>query len=248
MSRLWRHIMPSRRPMDDMALGWQRPLEDEFALCNLGQPSPYLTFAFPNHPPQCTEYFDLEALTPAQRQQWNRAFVHFLKQLTFRQQKRLVLKSPTHTYRIRVLLELFPKARFVHIVRNPFVVLPSTIHAWRMLYQLLGLQRPDFAGLEQEVFDNYRHMFTKLEETRELIDRRHIYELRYEELVQDPVASVSAIYDSLELGHIAPVLPKLREYLAGTAGYETNRYTLSPAMSDAVSQCAEGVLRRYRYA
>src|SRR5262249_10887562 len=49
-------LMPSRRPMDNMAAGWNRPQEDEFALCMLGQPSPYLTIAFPNRPPQFPEY------------------------------------------------------------------------------------------------------------------------------------------------------------------------------------------------
>ncbi|MHB8899582.1 MAG: sulfotransferase, partial [Thermoguttaceae bacterium] len=43
-------IMPSRRPMDNMEVSWERPQEDEFALCNMGIPSPYLAFAFPNVP------------------------------------------------------------------------------------------------------------------------------------------------------------------------------------------------------
>ena len=41
-----------------------------------------------------------------------------------RSPKRIVLKSPAHTARVRVLLELFPKARFVHIIRDPVVHLP----------------------------------------------------------------------------------------------------------------------------
>ena len=43
-------LMPSRRPMDNMKVGWDRPQEDEFALCNMGIPSPYMVFAFPNIP------------------------------------------------------------------------------------------------------------------------------------------------------------------------------------------------------
>ena len=34
--------------MDNMKAGWDRPQEDEFGLCMMGQPSPYLTIAFPN--------------------------------------------------------------------------------------------------------------------------------------------------------------------------------------------------------
>src|SRR5260370_1490786 len=41
-------LMPSRRPMDNMPARWTHPQEDEFALCMMGLPSPYLTISFPN--------------------------------------------------------------------------------------------------------------------------------------------------------------------------------------------------------
>lgn len=44
-------LLPTRRPMDNMEAGWDKPQEDEFALCMMGQPSPYLDVAFPNNPP-----------------------------------------------------------------------------------------------------------------------------------------------------------------------------------------------------
>ena len=47
---------------------------------------------------------------------------------------RLVLKSPPHSARIRILKELFPDALFVHIVRDPYVVFSSTVHLWKTLY------------------------------------------------------------------------------------------------------------------
>ena len=50
--------------MDNMITGWDRPQEDEFALCNMGLPSPYLTMAFPNEPPQYPEYFTMEGVSP----------------------------------------------------------------------------------------------------------------------------------------------------------------------------------------
>ncbi len=245
---LLRFITPPRRPMDNMALAWERPQEDEFALCNLGQPSPYLTFAFPNHPQHYPEYFDLETVPPEARQRWQRCLLRFLKQLTLREPQRIVLKSPMHTYRLKVLRELFPQASFVHIIRDPYVVIPSTIHTWHTLYRVLGLQQPTFAGLEAQVFDNYLHMFNTVEATRCLLDPSRFYELRYEDLVQDPVGHVCAIYDHLTLGDVSQVLPKLQQYVTDTAGYQTNRYTLSLALRDTITERLGHVLRRYGYA
>ena len=66
-------LLPSRRPTDNMAAGWDHPQEDEFALCNMGVPSPYLTIAFSNHPPQCQDYLDLRGLSEAALNRWKSA-------------------------------------------------------------------------------------------------------------------------------------------------------------------------------
>ncbi|HYO24916.1 MAG TPA: sulfotransferase, partial [Lacipirellulaceae bacterium] len=47
-----RVFVPERRPMDNMAAGWDRPREDEFELVILGVPWVYLCFMFPNHRPR----------------------------------------------------------------------------------------------------------------------------------------------------------------------------------------------------
>ncbi len=45
--KLLRLLLPSMRPMDNMPIGWDYPQEDEWAMCNMGLPSPYLTLVFP---------------------------------------------------------------------------------------------------------------------------------------------------------------------------------------------------------
>ena len=50
--------------MDHVKTGFDRPQEDEFALCMLGQPSPYTAIAFPNNPPRDHAYLDLEGVPP----------------------------------------------------------------------------------------------------------------------------------------------------------------------------------------
>jgi hypothetical protein len=241
-------LMPSRRPMDNMAAGWDRPQEDEFALCMMGQPSPYLGIAFPNRPPQDQEALDLEGLSPDARARWKHAFLLFLKRVTYRDPRRLVLKSPTHTCRLKVLRDLFPGARFVHIVRDPFVVFPSTVNLWKSLYQAHGLQRPTFAGLEEQVFRTFTHLYRRLEEGRRLLDPGRFYELLYEDLVRDPVGEMRKLYEHLGLGGFEAVRPRLEGYLAAHAGYKTNRYELAPGLRAEVARRWGEVIRRYGYA
>jgi omega-hydroxy-beta-dihydromenaquinone-9 sulfotransferase len=247
MTRYLWFLAPTKRPMDNMTVGWDRPQEDEFALCMLGVPSPYLTIAFPNHGPAYPEYLDLEDLSPGALESWKRAFRDFLQTITYRNSKRLVLKSPPHTCRIKVLKEMFPDAIFIHIVRNPYVVFPSTVNLWKSLYQRQGLQTPTYAGLEDHVLETFKWMYAKLDETRHLVAKDHFYELRYEDLVRDPIREMRALYEHLNLGGFDRVLPRLENYLATIAGYETNHYRLTPAQRAAIKRHWGHVIERYGY-
>jgi hypothetical protein len=240
-------LLPSHRPMDDMTIGWNSPQEDEFALCNLGAPSPYLTMAFPNHPPQCQEYLTPEGMPAADLERWQRIFVRFLKQITFRTSKRIVLKSPPHTARVKLLIELFPDARFVHIVRNPYTVFASTVNLWKRLYEGQGLQKPRFEGLEEFVLETFLRMHQKLDEARSLVPASRFYELRYEDLVADPVGQLRALYQRLELGDFEPVAPAIAEYQAARADYKTKRYQQSEEERQRITQRWGDVIRKYGY-
>ncbi len=241
-------LMPSKRPMDNMKAGWERPQEDEFALCMMGQPSPYLTIAFPNNPPMDQEAYTLEGLSPRQRARWKQAFLRYLRQLSWRDPRRLVLKSPTHSFRIKTLLELFPDARFVHIVRNPYVVFPSTVNLWKTLYQTHGLQVPNYEGLEERVLQTFALLYEKIEEHRHLVDERRFYELKYEDLVADPIGEMEKLYEHLELDEIEEVRPRLEEYFKDNAGYRTNRYrSLAPEQKAMIEKWWRPVIDRYNY-
>lgn len=246
-TRIFRFLTPSHRPMDNMAAGFDRPQEDEFALCMLGVPSPYHTIAFPNRPPQFDEYLDLEGLSPRALAAWKKCFLRFLQQLTYKNPKRLVLKSPPHTCRIKVLLEMFPDARFIHIVRDPRVVFPSTIKLWKALYQTHGLQPPTFAGLEDHVFETFERMYKRLEEGRQLVPPGRFHELRYEDLTRDPVEQVRLVYERLGMDGFETMRPRLEQYLETIKDYETNRYELSPELRAEIERRWGDVIRRYGY-
>lgn len=247
-TRLFRWILPAHRPMDNMPAGWDRPQEDEFALCMLGQPSPYLTIAFPNHPPQDQEAFDLVGLPPAAQASWKKAFLGFVGQLTLKDPRRLVLKSPPHSCRIPTLLELFPDARFVHIVRDPYAVFPSTVNLWKTLYETHGLQVPTCAGLEEYVFRTFNHLYDRIEEGKKILPPGHFHEVRYEDLLADPEGELRRMYEGLELGDFEPAQPHVRRYLSEQADYKTNRYKpLPPALEAEITSRWGEVIRRYGY-
>jgi hypothetical protein len=240
-------LTPTYRPMDNMRAGFDRPQEEEFAFCMMGERTPYLTIAFPNRPPQCEEYLDLEGVPPSRLRGWQRSLMQFLKKITYKTGKRLVLKSPPHTARLKVLGPMFPGAAFIHIVRNPYVVYPSTVKLWKTLYKKHGLQTPTFAGLEEHVLATFTRLYQRLEEGKRIIAPGQFYELRYEDLVRDPESEVRKIYEHFGWGGWSDVAPRLREYLAGVQGYETNKYQLTPPERAEIERRWGDVIRRYGY-
>ena len=243
----WEWLIPSRRPMDEMDMGFDKPQEDEFALALLGQPSPYLTIAFPNRKHHDEAYLDVESLPSRARRSWERTFLGFLRRVSYRRPGRLVLKSPTHSCRIPTLLRLFPDARFVHIVRDPCEVFPSTVHLWKSLYRKQGLQKPRFEGLEARVFGDGRRLYERLEAGRRLVSPDRFLEVRYEDLVEDPIGEVERIYDRLDLGDFAPARPGVERLAAERSGYKTNHYSRDEALRSEIESEWGEIIERYGY-
>jgi hypothetical protein len=141
MVRFGGFLLPQKRPMDNMDAGWRLPQEDEFALMNLGVPTPYLRIAFPQTQPQAMEYLDFRELTDEDRQQWREKFLWFIRALTCQHGgKQLVMKSPPHTGRLAELAELFPNAKFIHLTRDPRKLFLSTLRLWKSLEAVQAFQ------------------------------------------------------------------------------------------------------------
>jgi hypothetical protein len=240
-------LLPKQRPMDNMPLGWDAPQEDEFALCALGVPTPYFTVACPNRPPMDEEYFDLERIPPAALADWKRSLKRFLQAIAYRDPRRLVVKSPLHTARIKVLLEMFPRAKFAYITRDPYVVYPSTVHLWKSLYTTNAFQIPTYEGVEERVFQNFVHMHDQYQATKALIPAGRLYELRYEDLVREPVQQMRQLYESLGLGRFEQALPAIEGYLSKTKDYQTNRYRITPELRGRITQQWQRVIEQQGY-
>ena len=239
-------LLPKHRPMDNMPIGFGRPQEDEFALCNLGVPSPYLTWAFPNES-RYDRYLDLLELPAAERRAWMKTFMWFLKRLTIKDPRRLVLKSPTHTARLKTLLELFPDAQFVHTTRDPFVVVPSTLLMWERMSDAMGLNTNCRQDLEDHLFRLSSRMQSRFEQDRRLIAPTQICDVQFEQLVEDPVNSMEHVYRQLRLGDFESVRAKLATYAEQTKGYRRNRHEPPAALQDKIAEHWSDYLDRYGY-
>lgn len=219
VTRLTGWVLPKTRPMDNLPAGWNLPQEDEMALLLLTLMSPYLMLAHQGRPEKYDRFLDLKRLTPDEMRRWKEAFLTFVKKLTVRANKPVILKSPSHTYRIPVLLEMFPDAKFVYIYRDPYAVFNSGMHLRRTLFRENGLGKPVFDGMEEDVLKVYSECIETYEQTKHLIPAGHLHELKFEDLEADPVGQMRQVYATLGLENwsqeeaaIQKELPELNKY------------------------------------
>ncbi len=240
-------MLPEKRPMDNMAVGFDRPQEDEFALVALGLKSPYWSMAYPNRP-QCEKYLRMKEVGPAARQKWKTVFGKLLRRLTYRYGgKPIIFKSPTHTARVELLAEMFPGAKFLHIVRDPHTLFASTVNLWRKVYTVHGMEKPNFEGLEDYVFRTLIEMYTGFDEAQAQLPAGQFHQVHYEDLATEPLRTLEDSYAALNLGGFADVKPRLEQYLAGLRDYKANQYELSESIRRTISEKWGPIFRPWGY-
>jgi hypothetical protein len=183
---------------------------------------------FPRRREHYDRYLTFRGVPEAELRRWREELLRFLRKLTRKYHRPLVLKSPPHTGRIRLLLEMFPHARFVHIHRDPYAVFASSRRTFRVNGLLNGLQHPR-GDDEGWVLGQYRALYDAFFEERGLIPAGHFHEVGFERLEADPIGEVGRIYEALGLPDFSHVEPALRRYVDSIAGYRKNA---SPPLSD----------------
>jgi hypothetical protein len=178
--------------------------------------------AFPRRAGHYDRFLTLRDCSRAEIARWQATLYWFVQKLTYKHARPLVLKSPCHTARIRLLLEVFPDAKFVHIHRNPYDVFLSSRYLMQTAATWSTLQRTDQSGLEENTLKQYEEVFDAFFEERDLIPAGRLHEIRFEHLEADPLGELKKLYDALQLGDFAEAEPAVRSYLDSIAGYEKN--------------------------
>ncbi len=242
-------LAPRVRPMDRMPFGLDRPQEDEFALLALGAPTIYRRLGFPLEPLPDVKAVDDE-LEADQARTLRAALTYFYRALSLvNGPRRLLVKSPIHTGRIRLLTQLFPGAKFVHLVRHPTAMFRSLQHSWRVLEVTQGLQSParerDRDEMILDVMDRMYHGFFR---DVGRLNSNQLCHVRYEDLVLSPREQLQRIYRTLEIGDVDEAMPLMSQYLATLRDYRANAFPVEAEAAAAVERRWSWYLREFGYA
>lgn len=150
--------------------------------------------------------------------------------------RRLVLKNPINTARLRMLVNLFPDAKFIHIHRSPYEVYASTRNLHQRIRAFTTLQTLDMGHGSDTVFELYEGMMRRFFSDRPFIAPGNLAEVRFADLERDPLGEMCRLYQELSLPGFAAAEPALRRYIDSQATYRKSRFSLSDEEQARINQ------------
>jgi hypothetical protein len=223
--------IPETRPADNVKLSADFPQEEEFALGNMTDATFYHFFYFPSLNDQLYEKFiRFNGLSASAKNLLKKKYNELLVKAVFNTGKQqLIVKNPLNTGKIKLLLEMFPDAKFIHIYRNPIITYLSTNKFYMSLLPTTHLEDYDPTYISEKIVLNYKNLINDYFETKRLIPKENLIEIKFEEFEEDNMLHLKEIYDQFGLESWATALPHLESYIKAQKNYKKNKYTISLA-------------------
>ncbi len=230
------NLYPTRM-IDNIPLIMDMPQEEEYAVANL---CPYSYLHMYSFPREAEWFFDryitLNKISEEEKLELSRNYLEILRKASFKTGgARLVLKNPAHLGRLPFILDLFPSAKFIHLVRNPYDIYLSMEHFYRVVLPRAQLQDVDWELVDTNILKFYSRLMRRFLEQKDLIPKDNFVEVRFEDLEASPIETIHTIYRSLGLPDFEVAKQDMQTYADSIADYRKNQYVLTPEIIEKVN-------------
>ena len=241
--------LPEKRPQDDVDLGADLPNEEEYALGSISPYSFYNGWIFPKNMDFYSRYVDFKNLSDKTIDDFKKVYLDYIKKLTFYYNgKQLILKNPSNTSRIKFLLDIFPDAKFINIIRNPYHVYLSMKRNIEKEMTLYTLQKPpNWEVFEKSMIDMYIRMFDKYFKEKNLIKKENLVEIRYEEFISNPLDEIEKIYSNLNIEGFKKNKDVFAKYIKSQSKIKTSKYYIDEGTKNRIYNYLKYTIDKWNY-
>ena len=127
-------------------------------------------------------------------------------------------------YLLFELVKMFPNAKFIYLMRNPYTVFESTRSFFTNTIQPLKLQDIGNEQLEENILSIYAKLYHKYESDKQFIPEGNLREVKFEDFEADAMGMTEDIYKSLSIPGFAEARGDIEKYVGGKKGYKKNKY------------------------
>ena len=199
-------IFKMRNHFHRLPLSWDFPGEDDVGMTALVTPlGSQWGVMFPEN---FKDQFNKNVLNT--NASWLNQYQYLVRKISMAANgKQLVLKSPPNTARVKELLKAYPNAKFIYIHRNPMDVYGSSVQFWDTILREYVLGRSSDFNKHETILWQYEKMISAYLDQKYLIPEENLTEVAYQDLINDPSATVESIFRILKI-----------------KGYEESRYAM----------------------
>ena len=206
-------------------------------------------YFFPNN---MNEYFRkyvlFDNIPISELEAWKREFVFLLKKISLaNHHKPLVLKSPPNTARVKLLLSLFPNAKFIFIHRNPYEVYLSNKRFWKLTQKIHALGGTRAIDINSGILETYSKMMDRYQQEKELIPDGQLIEIPYEDLIQNPMESMRKIYETIHLDDFNYCKTKMNSLVERQKTFIRLKHEIPEDEKKAVAEKLEPYFKYWNY-
>ncbi len=161
---------------------------------------------------------------------------------------RWLLKSPSHLFWLDDLLDTFPGAKIIQTHRDPTAVIGSFC-SLSSTFSSVGSDHVPVETLSRRWAEAWADGLARTDAVRAARPDLTVADIRYHDLVADPLASVRRVYDELGLELSGAAVDAMRAFLAGRGGSSAvvHRYSLEQFGLDPAEEAERYAPYRQRY-
>lgn len=246
-------LMPSHRPTDNMELAPDLPQEEEFALQNTCPYSYYNFWYYPERMQEyCDRYLTMKDATPEEIADFKDKFMKLVKISMWNSRfgvpdAQYLSKNPPHTGKVKTLVEMFPNAKFIYLMRNPYTVFESSRAFFTSTIAPLELHSIPLDQMEKNILRNYMELYKAYQEQKACIPEGNLIEIRFEDVEKDAMGLAERLYTELSLPGWEGAKPYIQKYIESKKNYKKNQYQYEPRTVQLVNEAWGSVLDEWGY-
>jgi len=213
--------------------------------------SSFNLFAIFPFPEQIKKYIYYDQLVPEKER--NTHFGYYrgvLQRHQYLSPSKLYLsKNPDFTPAVNTLLEKFPRARFINLIRSPEGMIPSAINLWASNWKAYGTPREKYP-LTKVIKEYARHWYIYPQQQLSGLPTDRYSVVYFDDLVDNPVKELTRIYKQFGLELSSEFLEILHGETVLSRNYNgQNNYSLEEMgqQKEALKQEFASALKDYSY-
>ncbi|MFK7920341.1 MAG: sulfotransferase [Bacteroidia bacterium] len=194
------------------------------------------------------KYVLFENIPQSEIEGWKADYLFLLKKISLASKgKQLILKSPPNTARIKLLLSMFPNAKFILMHRNPYEVFASNQRFWKVANKIYTMGDTKSVDNNEIILETYAKIMDRYLAEKDLIPAGQLIEMPYQDLIEQPILNMRKIYETLQLDDFGYIESKMKSYIDGQKSYVRLKHELPIAEKEMVSNRFGPFIQHWNY-